>query len=212
MKIALLLLLMSITIGCKEIGTSEDGQFQIVEDIPIDQKVTFRDVFNNVISTNRCMQCHSNWASDEQQVLQRIKAGDPDGSRFFARMKDGSMPLGGPTVSTASLEVVERYINDLVISEVEEDDTPPVIITPPDQKVTFNDIFNKVIGTNRCLQCHSSWASDEEQVLQRIKPGDPGASSFFIRMENGSMPLGGPVVSDESLEIVKRYIEGLLKQ
>lgn len=113
MKNILLLLLIITVFGCKEIGTSEDGQFQIIESIPLDQKVTFDDVFTNVINTNRCMQCHSSWASDEQKVLQRIKAGDPDASSFFVKMKDGSMPLGGPAVSSQSLEIVERYINDL---------------------------------------------------------------------------------------------------
>jgi hypothetical protein len=116
MKNLLLILLVSLSFySCKEIGTSEDGQFTIIETIPFEQKVTFSDVQKSVISTNKCLNCHSAWISDEQKVLQRIKVGDPEGSTFYIKLKNGSMPLGGPPVSTETLEVVERYINDLAL-------------------------------------------------------------------------------------------------
>ena len=111
----LLFFIVFMLASCKEIGTSEDGQFQIIDSIPFDEKVTFSDLQKNVISSNRCIQCHGSWITDESKVLQRIVKGNPEASSFYIRLKNGSMPLGGPPVSTETLEVVERYINDLAL-------------------------------------------------------------------------------------------------
>jgi hypothetical protein len=110
-----LLPLLFILTSCIEAGSDESGVFQVlnpVEPIPADEKVTFK-IINDQITAPLCIRCHA-WAGDESRVLSRIKAGEPESSRFYRVMEDGSMPKGGPEMTSDQLALVRRYIMDLV--------------------------------------------------------------------------------------------------
>ncbi len=80
----------------------------------------------------------------------------------------------------------------------------PVITPVEDEKVSFQ-MINDAILTPLCVRCHG-WASDEPRVNSRIKPGLPEQSRLFTIVESGSMPIGGPVLTLEQLDLLRRYI------
>lgn len=73
-----------------------------------------------------------------------------------------------------------------------------------DQEVDFQRLRQEILAP-KCLRCHA-WADDEPQVLSRVVSGRPEQSRLFQEVESGSMPLGGPALSLEELDIVRRYI------
>lgn len=70
--------------------------------------------------------------------------------------------------------------------------------------VTFA-MLRSAIFDNQCMRCHD-WVSDEQQVRSRITPGSPETSLIYIMVESGRMPRGGPVLSLEQLDLLRRYI------
>ncbi len=70
--------------------------------------------------------------------------------------------------------------------------------------VTFAMLKQSILEP-MCLRCHS-WVSDEAKVDTRIVPGNPDGSSLFRIVESGSMPVGGPALTLDQLDIVRRYI------
>lgn len=73
-----------------------------------------------------------------------------------------------------------------------------------DDKVSFALLKQNILEP-MCLRCHA-WVLDEAKVDTRIVPGDPDGSSLFRLVENGSMPVGGPALTLDQLDIVRRYI------
>lgn len=78
------------------------------------------------------------------------------------------------------------------------------IIAPIEDQVTFQ-MINEAILTPLCVRCHG-WASDEPKVNSRIVPGFPEQSRLFTIVESGSMPIGGPVLTLDQLDLLRRYI------
>jgi hypothetical protein len=60
----------------------------------------------------KCIDCHR-WARTEAGIMSRVVPGDPDNSRLYLRTKDGSMPEGGPELSTRELEMIRVFITNL---------------------------------------------------------------------------------------------------
>ena len=73
-------------------------------------------------------------------------------------------------------------------------------------KVSFEELQQNLFATNRCLNCHG-FLNSEEEVKKRIVAGKPELSPLYIVIENGSMPMGGPEVSQNDLDYLKQYIE-----
>lgn len=91
--------------------------------------------------------------------------------------------------------------SDLVFS-----DSTGIPLTP-DTKVTFEMVKSQIL-TPKCLSCHSN-ASTAEGLNSWIVAGQPDVSSFFTRMEDGSMPKGASAVSTADLELARMYIQQL---
>ena len=82
--------------------------------------------------------------------------------------------------------------------------TEPITVPIENEQVTFQ-MINEAILTPLCVRCHG-WASDEPRVNSRIKPGFPEESRLFTIVESGSMRIGGPVLTLEQLDLLRRYI------
>ncbi len=80
-------------------------------------------------------------------------------------------------------------------------------ITIGDNDTVSFELLKKNILEPMCLRCHA-WALDEAKVQTRIVPGNPEGSTLFRLVENGSMPVGGPALTLDQLDIVRRYIVG----
>lgn len=81
----------------------------------------------------------------------------------------------------------------------------PVVIDP-NQQVSFEMLKTSILEP-MCLRCHG-WVSDQARVDSRITAGNPDSSALFRIVENGSMPVGGPALTLDQLDVVRRYITG----
>lgn len=85
----------------------------------------------------------------------------------------------------------------------EEDDSIDII-----QKVSFDELKNKILKPKNCLNCHGGMKS-EKGLSFFIEPGQPEDSSLYVAVKDGRMPIGGRVLTTAELEIVENYILGL---
>ncbi len=106
------------------------------------------------------------------------------------------------TSLTSCVETGTR--EDLIFQEA-----PTIEPGSPDEIITYADIRANILEPFGCINCHSRWANNEEGLLSRVTPGEPFSSPFYLRMEDGSMPLGGPSVDRSRLEYVERFIRQL---
>ncbi len=73
------------------------------------------------------------------------------------------------------------------------------------EQVNFNVLRDNVLKP-QCMQCHS-WVTNEVEVLKRVVPGDPEKSDLYKMVYSGQMPASAPRLTDQSLNIVKFYIQ-----
>ena len=104
--------------------------------------------------------------------------------------------------------VVPDSTSDLVFKEL---DLPVFTPVSPEDEITYEDIKTNILEAKGCINCHGNWANSEAGLLTRITPGDPFSSPFYLRMEDGSMPFGGPSLDSDELEYVENFIRGLAK-
>jgi mono/diheme cytochrome c family protein len=74
-------------------------------------------------------------------------------------------------------------------------------------QVDFNVLKSNVLQC-QCMQCHS-WSMNELEVLKRIVPGNPEASVLYKVVKSGQMPSGKPRLTDQALQLVQQYINGV---
>ena len=91
----------------------------------------------------------------------------------------------------------ETGTNEAEDFQILDDNTP----------VTF-DVLNSSVLKPICSRCHD-WASSESGISRYIRPGNPEKSILYYQVFSGSMPQGGPKLSEYQLDLVRRYIEGL---
>lgn len=113
MRLILLLFLLFSLQSCLEAGSDEASVFQIRQPVQIQpsQEVTFA-MLQSAIFDNQCKACHA-WSTNEAAVRSRIVPGNPQASRVYLRVEDGSMPLGGPELTLEQLDLLRRYILEL---------------------------------------------------------------------------------------------------
>ncbi len=151
-----------------------------------------------------CLDCHA-WAETEEGLKPYITVGDAERSTLYKVLRDGSMPLNRPALSSIQLELVEKYINALRTPT-----TPPPSPAPngdtetPEDRITFQMISDEIL-TPRCLGCHS-WANSEDETRNLFSAGEPENSPLYIRVADGSMPPFGGPLSDEEIAKIKQYI------
>jgi uncharacterized membrane protein len=73
------------------------------------------------------------------------------------------------------------------------------------EQVNFTVLRDNVLKP-QCMQCHS-WVINEAEVLKRVVPGDPENSDLYKLVYSGQMPASAPRLTDQSLNIIKFYIQ-----
>jgi len=89
--------------------TFQDASTQL--QVPVSQQVDF-DLLKGQILTPHCISCHSE-AKTESGIGPWVTAGAPEDSSLYTTVKDGSMPKGMAPLSTADLEIIRGYIEQL---------------------------------------------------------------------------------------------------
>jgi hypothetical protein len=75
------------------------------------------------------------------------------------------------------------------------------------EKIELSFVKEKIL-LPKCVACHS-WISDDDKILSRIVPGDPEGSKLYQRTNDGSMPFGGPPLTNDEIALIYKYINEL---
>lgn len=180
MKLAYLFLLIAF-ISCGKRGP-------LFFEVPEEQVVgTFRNLSVNILET-KCVNCHKNF-SIEENMLKYIDGNNPDTSKLFQVVKDGSMPKRAKPLTTLELEMVRTYIENV---EVIRD-------------VTFEELKTNILDT-KCLSCHKK-AFDEAYVIERwVDKKSPFASKLYISTKSGKMPKKADPLTKDEMKWIKGYL------
>jgi len=81
-------------------------------------------------------------------------------------------------------------------------------VTVSSNTVDFNTLYTEVLEPN-CVHCHGSSFSSESFILNYVTPGDPSSSTLYTDVASGRMPLNGPVLSADRINLVADYINAL---
>ncbi len=118
----------------------------------------------------------------------------PTSAALYQRLADGSMPKGGTKLTDGELSSVKDWLNGL----------------HPDPTTLF---------AAKCVKCHGattpaagldlSGGLDALSGLKQVVKGKPAASSLYQRIADGSMPRGGPALSDSDSGLVWDWIHSL---
>ncbi len=195
MKIKLSVFLLLVA-GCYGRGTDESALFALPPDLSPPGRVDFNFLKTRILES-KCSRCHL-WAHTEEGVRSQIIPGNPESSPLYREVESGSMPQGAPRLSGSELQIVRDYI--LALSQEDPDPVP--------SKISFETLKQKVLIPH-CISCHRSMDTPDGIILD-IEPGRPEQSLMYLSVKSGSMPKSKPPLTVSELEIVRKYIEGLL--
>lgn len=69
-------------------------------------------------------------------------------------------------------------------------------------------VLKEIVLKEKCLSCHAGFA-EEAGLAPFVVPGNPGASKLVLEVESGRMPKDAPKLSDDSIQLVRNYVENL---
>ncbi len=168
-----LFFLMLILIGCEKSGTNEHTLFQTAPSI--EGGVNFATLSSFILKP-MCVTCHA-WADNEAQVRSRIVPGNPQASDLYILMENGSMPDGGPALTSAQLAVVAAYIKGFAS-------------TPPVQVITLKPTYESLkvhLFEKSCTMCHNAESRRLDDFTQFDEIEDE-ISDIQDQLDFGTMP------------------------
>jgi mono/diheme cytochrome c family protein len=172
--------------------------------LPAEQDVNFNLVKSEIL-TPHCLRCHND-VGTEEGLGQWVTPGKPESSSFFLRVEDGSMPQGEAPLSTAQLEIIKNYIEQMVLTPTPTPTPqPPPTPTPTPDTVSFSELKTQILVPYGCTSCHS--LGTESKLLKWMNLTNPTSSSLYTSVKNGSMPIGGQDLNSEDKAIVLKYIQ-----
>lgn len=149
-------------------------------------EVNFQNLKVSIIET-KCLSCHSDFA-EEENLLPYIEGNDPDQSKLYEVVKDGSMPMDAPVLTAEELEMVRSYISSLHQAP----------------KVTFKKLKDEILAP-KCLGCHKKMG-EETNFEKWVNVESPAQSKVLLRTLDGSMPKNGTPLSSAEIGMIKSYL------
>lgn len=184
------------------------------------------DVLSSKIFQPKCMACHVQFAGyNELMSSGFITAKNPEASKLYQMVAGGQMPKNGTPLSEAEVKAIYDWISngspESVAGAPASPGSPSVPApggTPaaPSGAIspTFAWIQANVLNT-RCVICHRGASapagydlSSYDAVMSggRVMVGNSASSIFFQRINNDSMPPGGPALSSEVKQAIAQWI------
>lgn len=182
------------------------------ESLNPDLKVTYGMIKTEILAS-KCINCHSS-AGTEQGLKEWIIPGKPEGSLFFTKVENGSMPKNGSPLSTKDLELIRMYIEQMVASSPVPTPAPTPSPSPAPQPnpdpgtnpgITYAEVRSKILDPYRCVSCHS--VGTEAKLAGWINKSNPASSRFYTITKSGTMPENGPRVSTADLAFILQYVK-----
>ncbi|MES2526753.1 MAG: hypothetical protein V4598_06685 [Bdellovibrionota bacterium] len=193
------LIFLATLVSCGIGGAKSPLNFAVNIEEPVRaEEVNFEVLKERVLP--KCLGCHKDWTSEE--VVNRFtKESNPEQSRLYTTILDGTMPKNSPSLSPILKEITRNYIQNIVYN-------PPVEEPLPDDlKVDFNMLNEKVFKIS-CLPCHSARALKDEASLQRwVNKADPEQSKLLLSVTSGKMPKQRNLLTPNQVEMIRRYVK-----
>ena len=192
-------------VGCQPRGTDLAAIYRQAP--PAFASVDYATLRSNVLAP-QCISCHADFGT-ESGLQNYIVPGDSTSSALYRAVANGSMPPGGPPLAGTAVDMFKTYIDGLKTPAPDNHapiSTPVPVSTPP-AAADYAAVRARILAP-RCLQCHGDFGA-EAGLKSYVTPGDPGSSSLYQSVANGSMPPGGPAISADDLALLKTYIAGM---
>lgn len=113
-------------------------------------------------------------------------------------------------ILTASDLVQGTYVFQVLVTDDDgatDTDTAQVVVGA-DTEATFSWIQANVLPS--CTGCHGGsggfFVTSYANVMTRVSSGNPNSSLFYTRVATDSMPQGGPALSTQKKEAIRRWI------
>jgi hypothetical protein len=160
----------------------------LVFETPADAKVgTFKSLSANVLE-NKCFGCHKSFKVQDN-MQKYINGNDPDTSKLFEVVKNGTMPKKAPPLTSLELEMVRAYIMNVEVIE----------------KVSFQELKTQILDP-KCISCHKKKV-DEASIKGWLDVKSPFTSKLYLATKSGSMPKKAPHLTKEEMMIIKGYLK-----
>jgi hypothetical protein len=154
----------------------------------VPQENSFKSLTTNVLQT-KCVTCHKNFAI-EDNLLAYINENDPDTSKLFEVVKNGSMPKKAPPLTTLELEMVRNYIQKVEVVKA----------------VTFDQLKKEIIEP-KCIGCHKK-SGDEAFIVEKwVNKKSLFESKLFTATKSGAMPKKSSPLSKQEMLLIKGYLK-----
>ena len=152
-----------------------------------------------------------------------VQPGSATESLLYAKVADGSMPLGSEKLKAEDIEAIRRWIDSGALKQGEDVET--AVKSAPAAPVSYRDVTMSILHV-RCVVCHGRRKQEADLDVRTrasllrggksgpaIIPGNPDESLLIQRIAKGDMPPSAlqrpyavrPVTSDE-LETLRRWI------
>jgi uncharacterized membrane protein len=189
------------------------------------------DILLKEIFQPRCVACHASFATHDGILASgTITNRNPQSSSLYTRVSNGSMPLGSPGLSEVEVTAIYNWISSgspatagVTIPPSTGGSIPPTPTptpTPsPNPPSTISPTFAWIqanVLTPRCIVCHRSPNASGGYDLSshantiaagRVVAGNPTGSKLFQRINDNSMPPGGPALSAEVKAAIRTWIQ-----
>jgi len=185
------LTLLGLLVSC---GKRSGLEFLETQNFDLQEKhLSFNDLKERIIVPH-CLTCHKR-SGTEEGIEKWIVPGDPENSKIYQVIKNGTMPKKAEPLSTADLEFVRQYIMD--IPKVRAQLT-----------VDFETLKNEILVPH-CLSCHKRM--DNEESLKRwINTEAPMKSRLLQAVLEGKMPKNAAPLTKNDQNIIIQYLNNFL--
>lgn len=147
--------------------------------------------------------------------------GNAQGSPIIGEIVSGRMPIGGPRLTDAEIQLFTDWINNQKVTADRPVAEPPQIQTPEltDHTISFEQHLSPILNA-RCAYagCHDAKGPDglnfsTYQTFIRggedgpvFEPGNPQSSDIIEEIVSGRMPPGGPRLPDAQIQLFIDWI------
>lgn len=193
------------------------------------------DVLSSKIFQPKCLACHTQFGTYSELMNSGFITGKtPEASKLYLMVSSGQMPKNGTPLAEGEVRAIYDWISNGTpeFSTAGTSGGNPVSGTPgtgaPSTGTGTTSVGSGSIGisptfawiqanvlTPRCVICHRGASApagydlssyDAVMMGGRVMAGNPTASVFFQRINNNSMPPGGPALSAEVKAAISQWI------
>ncbi len=185
--------------SCGVKGTNESQTFHIAMEPPA---ATFASLYANVLQT-RCLSCHGDFQTEAGFFPLRVLA--------YEKVRNGSMPPGGPALTANLVDQLKAYVDQQVPASAPESAPTPTQAPTPDvipRAPRYSFLRDRLFAPS-CVRCHNANIHRGHIDLSTLESVRTHSSLILEVLQDGSMPPEGetPIPSPETIAAYRDWVE-----